>query len=109
VLDSMAFLSNIREYKYLLLAILNSNLVYFWAKLNVHEYGDTGFRLSNQYVEQISIPIVEKEVLDEIEPLIINALKNNLDITNEQNIQQFVYKLYGITEQEQDIIEQKII
>lgn len=97
------------KYKYLLLAVLNSNLIYFWAKLNVHEYGDTGFRLSNQYVEQISIPLVNNSKLEEIEPLVIKALNNNSDISNEKEIQIFIYNLYGITKEEQIIIEQKTL
>lgn len=109
VLDSMAFLSKMGKYKYLLLAVLNSNLIYFWAKLNVHEYGDTGFRLSNQYVEQISIPLVDNSKLEEIEPLVVKALNNNSDISNEKEIQIFIYNLYGITKEEQIIIEQKIL
>ena len=41
ILDSMAFISGIEPYKYWLLALLNSKLVYAWIKWNVHEYGDT--------------------------------------------------------------------
>jgi len=108
VLDSMAFLSKMGKYKYFLLAVLNSNLIYFWVKLNVHEYGNTGFRLSNQYVEQISIPFVDDIILEKIEPLVIKALNNNNDINNEIDIQMFIYNLYGITKEEQIVIEEKI-
>ena len=55
-LDSMAFLSNFGNDGDFLLSFLNSKIVYFWMKLNVHEYGETGFRLSNQYVEEIPVP-----------------------------------------------------
>ena len=51
VLDSMAFISHFGKNKNLLLAILNSKLMMYWIKQNVHEYGNSGFRLANQYVE----------------------------------------------------------
>jgi site-specific DNA-methyltransferase (adenine-specific) len=62
ILDSMAFLSNIERHKYWLLAFLNSNLIYYRVKWNVHEYGNSGFRLSNQYVENIPIPKPRTEI-----------------------------------------------
>ena len=80
-LDSMAFLSNFDDNGDFLLRYLNSNIVYFWMKLNVHEYGETGFRLSNQYVEQIPVP-------DPFNPLpsqdFETALMQKLELTDEE-------------------------
>ncbi len=107
VLDSMAFLSNIGSQKYWLLAVLNSDLIYFWAKLNVHEYGDTGFRLSNQYVEQITIPRIEEELLEKINNLIISQIKE-FSNTNEGKIQKLIYQIYKISDEEIKIINSRI-
>ena len=70
ILDSMAFLSSLGKYEKYLLAILNSKLVYYWVKKNVHEYGSTGFRLSNQYVEQITVPKPNSETLSIFDKLV---------------------------------------
>jgi len=98
ILDSMAFISGIEQYKYWLLALLNSKLIYAWVKWNVHEYGDTGFRLSNQYVEKI--PIISPKD-KEIEQKIITLFneKQYLKIDN------LIYVLYGLLEEEIAFIE----
>ena len=98
ILDSMAFISRIEQYKYWLLALLNSKLIYAWVKWNVHEYGDTGFRLSNQYVQEI--PIIfpkDKEIEQEI-----------ITLSNEKQypkIDNLIYKLYGLSEKEINFIK----
>ncbi len=104
VLDSMAFIANAGEYSDLFLAVLNSNLIYFWAKINVHEYGDTGFRLSNQYVELIPIPYVEEVILQEIKNK-ISQMTLNYSPKIDAEIQGLVYSLYGISTEEQNYIE----
>lgn len=104
ILDSMAFLSNIEANKYYLQAILNSNLIYFWIKQNVPEYGNTGFRLSNQFVEVMPIPVVsvnQHEEFIEIIKQIIENKKNGLDTAPlENDVNGLVYKLYDLTEDE---------
>jgi len=98
ILDSMAFISRIEQYKYWLLALLNSKLIYAWVKWNVHEYGDTGFRLSNQYVQEI--PIIfpkDKEIEQEI-----------ITLSNEKQypkIDNLIYKLYDLSEKEINFIK----
>ena len=52
-------------------------------RLNVHEYGESGFRLSNQYVS--IYPALNRDVLD----------KSKL------------YKYYNFTKEEIDVIESK--
>ncbi len=125
ILDSMAFIisfKNKETYLYLL-AILNSNLVYYWIKHNVHEYGSTGFRLSNQYVELIPIPETDEKTRDKmikfVEHIInlkekINTIKNPNEVKNtqrqidaiEKNIDEIVYKLYNLNDSEIKIIEE---
>ena len=97
ILDSMAFISGIEPYKYWLLALLNSKLVYAWIKWNVHEYGDTGFRLSNQYVQEIPVILPKQD----IERAIITLL-NQKKYTE---IDALIYKLYNLSEEEIIFIE----
>jgi len=73
ILDSMAFISGFNNAP-VLLAVLNSDLLFFWMKLNVHEYGSSGFRLSNQYVELM--PVI-KDVSQRIEEEVTNLLTSN--------------------------------
>lgn len=108
VLDSMAFISNTKGAEYLLLAVLNSRLVYFWIKKNVHEYGSTGFRLSNQYVEQIPIPKAGAESLLEAKSL-VEPLLHCKDHGADDRINKFVYNLYGLSSREIDVIESQQI
>ncbi len=119
ILDSMAFLvgENLRY----ILGILNSKLIDFYVKTYVHLYGDTGFLLSNQYVERIPIPPITPQT----QPLadqIVQKVQEILTLTQspdfetsqekqqkvkelEREIDQLVYKLYGLTEEEIKIIE----
>jgi len=112
ILDSMAFLVG-KNLKYIL-GILNSKLIDFYVKTYVHLYSDTGFLLSNQYVERIPIPPItfqNQPIADQIVQIvdqILFAKQQNLDadISNlEQKIDQLVYKLYDLTEEEIIIIK----
>lgn len=82
VLDSTAFLTT-KDYKESLLFQLNSELFYYWMRTNVHEYGESGFRLSNQYVS--IYPALNRDVLDKSE----------------------LYNCYNFTKEEIDVIESK--
>ena len=97
ILDSMAFISGIEQYKYWLLALLNSKLIYAWVKWNVHEYGDTGFRLSNQYVQEIPIVFLDKDLERTIITLLNEKQYHKIDI--------IIYKLYDLSDEEVDFIE----
>ncbi|WP_157149451.1 Eco57I restriction-modification methylase domain-containing protein [Brachyspira pilosicoli] len=124
ILDSMAFISglNSREKAYYILGVLNSNLVYFWIRHNVHEYGQTGFRLSNQYVEIIPIPEPDKDTESKLVNLVDNIIDLNKKLSSEKNpntidilnsrietidrkINSIVYELYNLNSQEIAIIE----
>ncbi len=104
ILDSMAFLSDTKGYEYLLLAALNSNVVYYWIKKNVSEYGSTGFRLSNQYVEKIPIPKSSQTDIEEINNLIQEEIKNPSK-DYEQRINKFIYNLYKFSDTEINYLE----
>ena len=112
ILDSMAFMVG-KDLKYIL-GILNSKLSDFYIKTYVHMYGDTGFLLSNQYVERIPLPPITPQnqpIVQKIETLVdqILAIKNHTPDADtrqlERQIDQLVYKLYGLTEEEIKIIE----
>ena len=109
ILDSMAFFTG-NSTKFLM-AVLNSSLIHYWVKINVHQYGDNGFRLSNQYVEQIPIPrIDEKEqgpFIEKVDKIIElkKAGKETKDL--EEEIDNMVYKLYELNEEEIKIVEGK--
>ncbi|MGB4228945.1 MAG: Eco57I restriction-modification methylase domain-containing protein [Bacteroidales bacterium] len=113
VLDSMAFFTS-REFPKYQMAILNSKLIYFYVNKIVHQYGITGFRLSNQYVEIMPIPPItssNQPIVSQIESLvdqILAAKKTNhaADTTAwEKEIDQLVYKLYELTDEEIGIVE----
>jgi type II restriction/modification system DNA methylase subunit YeeA len=112
ILDSMAFMVG-KGLKYLL-GILNCKLIDFYVKSYVHLYGDTGFLLSNQYVERIPIPPLTPQnqpIANQIITLvdqILSAKKQNPEADTsklEKEIDELVYKLYNLTEEEIEIIE----
>jgi hypothetical protein len=105
VLDSMAFISRLGDYAFYLLAILNSPLIYLWIKTNVPEYGDTGFRLSNQFVTQMEIPIpsqLQLNNLNEATKKIVLSKKPHKD--DIQILNQLIFELYKLDHQEGDFI-----
>ena len=110
VLDSMAFISNFGNNKNLLLAILNSKLIMYWIKQNVHEYGDTGYRLANQYVEEI--PICSKfdnNIFNRLNEL-VEEIKNS-SIHEKQILQDMIdniiFELYKLSREEIEYIKNK--
>lgn len=114
VLDSMAFFTG-NNLKYIM-AVLNSKIIYNYVNMIVHQYGFTGFRLSNQYVEVMPLsPITpsNEPIVKQIEALvdkILEAKKANpaSDTSQwEKEIDELVYGLYGLTEEEVRIIEEK--
>lgn len=85
LLDSMAFMrgTNLK----FLVGVLNSKLIDFYVRTYVHQYGDKGFLLSNQYVERISIPPITKE-----NKPIVEKIENFVDQILELNRKKTVYK-----------------
>lgn len=112
ILDSMAFFTG-NNLKFIM-AILNSKIIYEYVNMIVHQYGFTGFRLSNQYVEVMPIPPItpsNQPTVNQIEGLvdkILEAKKENPQKNTsqwEKEIDELVYKLYDLTEEEIKIIE----
>ena len=100
--------SSINE-AYYILSILNSELIYFWIKHNVHKYGDTGFRLSNQYVELIPIANADENTKNKLIKLVdtvIELKKQGQDTSVlEDEINNIVYSIYGLSEEEIRVVE----
>jgi len=121
VLDSMAFMVG-KNLPYLL-GVLNSKAIDIYIKTYVHLYGDTGFLLANQYVERIPIPPITPQnqpLISQIESLVDQILKITRQPDYDPNssteaaqkvkylesqIDQLVYQLYGLTDEEIKIIE----
>ncbi|MEM4242273.1 MAG: N-6 DNA methylase, partial [Candidatus Nitrosotenuis sp.] len=105
ILDSMAFFTG--EKLKFIMSVLNSKLIYKYVNMIVHQYGFTGFRLSNQYVEIMPLPPItpaNEPIVRQIEELvdkIIAAKKQDKDTDTseyEKQIDQLVYQLYGLSE-----------
>ncbi len=113
ILDSMAFFVSQQNMKYLM-AVLNSSTIQFYVKRIVHKYGFTGLRLSNQYVEIMPIPVITPSnelIVEQIEDLVntIISIKQQDAVRGtsryECEIDQLVYQLYNLTDEEIKIIE----
>jgi len=96
--DSMAFIvSDSNKY---LMAILNSKTLFFYVDKISHQYGTTGYLLSNQYVNQLPIPQIPKEQQKPFEILVDYILfAKEQDMKNEASlfesiIDGMVYDLY---------------
>ena len=113
ILDSMAFITTDKYIRYLT-AVLNSNVIYYFITTIVHQYGNTGFRLSNQYVEIMPIPPItpaNQPLVTAIEghvERILAAKKADAQAdtrVDEAAIDQLVYQLYDLTPDEIALIE----
>ncbi|MGN6601476.1 MAG: class I SAM-dependent DNA methyltransferase [Ginsengibacter sp.] len=94
-----------------LLAILNSKIVWYFLKSICVIRSGGYIEVKPQYFEQIPIPKIteyQKTELTELVDQIINSLKtdSSADTTDLENqIDQLVYQLYGLTEEEIKIVE----
>ncbi|MEM1725182.1 MAG: Eco57I restriction-modification methylase domain-containing protein, partial [Thermoplasmata archaeon] len=113
ILDSMAFMISQSWSKYLI-GVLNSLTIEWYVRNYVHQYSNTGFLLSNQYVERAHIPPITEEnkpIAQQIENLVsqileLKSVDPQTDTTHlEKQIDQLVYKLYNLTEEEIKLIE----
>jgi adenine-specific DNA-methyltransferase len=123
VQDSMAFIISDKNIKYLL-ALLNSKVINKYFESIAHQYGNTGFLCSNQYVERLPIPKITPQNAN-LANKIENLVNQILAITSKETynpkadtadnrkvkalecqIDQLVYKLYGLTPEEIKIVEE---
>ncbi len=117
ILDSMAFFTG--DHLRYLMGVLNSKLVHAYALMTVHRYGLKGFRLANQYVEKVPIPLIDpgnKHIADQIIALVDEIIQrkqnggcsssgeaNTTDL--EKEIDLLVYELYDLNQKEIEIVE----
>ena len=115
VLDSMAFFTG-NDLKFMM-AILNSKVIYEYVNMIVHQYGFTGFRLSNQYVEVMPLPPITtsnepfaKQIESLVDKILAEKKQNPAADTKalEDQIDIMVYKLYELTYEEVKIIDPEI-
>jgi len=91
---------------YYLLGILNSNVVHFFYSSLTTSIRGGYLRFIRQFVEQIPIPLGEPQ--KEISTLVNSRIKSEDDHKSyeiESQINQLVYQLYGLTEEEIGIVE----
>lgn len=101
ILDSMAFISHLGNNKYYLLGILNSNVIYYWINLNVPAYGSTGYRLANQFVVNMPIPVPNQKQFEQISEVVKEIVDSKVSEKSlHKNLQLLVYELYGLSEDE---------
>ncbi len=99
-----------------LIAILNSKILWFYAKHKFTPLGDADnggrLRFFTQFVDQIPIPSAlpaQEKQLELIVDRILTAKKTNPSADTsalEAEIDQMVYKLYGLTEEEIAMVEE---
>ena len=100
ILDSMAFINCDETYKYLLLAVLNSSLMYFYFKKVTTNYGEAGFRLSNQFVEMTPVPNHISNELNKFVKIVLSNADNQLI----KEIDLIVSELYNLSKYEKEYI-----
>jgi len=97
-----------------ILGLLNSSLIEYFYKSIANTLGNNVFRFFSQYIKQIPIP----DISEELQNPIINLVNQILDTkkanpqadttTLEAEIDQLVYELYGLTEEEIEIVEKSV-
>ncbi|HET56149.1 MAG TPA: hypothetical protein ENN33_13170, partial [Ignavibacteria bacterium] len=108
---SLIKLDNIEVDYSFLLGVLNSTLIWFFLTQTGNVIRGGYFRFKTNYLEPISIPIHNKKVAIKVSQLvdqILTAKKDNPKADTsalEREIDELVYKLYGLTEEEIRIVE----
>jgi len=114
--DSMAFFTCKERDTSLLLGILNSSVIRFYFEQIAHQYGNTGFLCSNQYVEKLPLVNVSPGERSSIERYVailigqpqVPALSSITESKAESAIDQLVYQLYDLTPGEIALIESSV-
>ena len=106
--DVTTFFMTGKDLKYIL-AILNSKL-FEYSLINIYLEGDT-FKSKNKIIQKFPIPQRDDVYSERIENLVDKVIKtktndsNSNTISLESQIDQLVYKLYGLTDEEIAIVE----
>jgi hypothetical protein len=96
-------------YNPVVLAILNSKLFDWYARMTFSSLGDAwnGGRLEfkSMYMSKLPLPALEGDIQDEISNIINSIDKNSINNKLEERIEDLVFELYKITDQEKEIIK----
>lgn len=98
---------NDKQLSEIILGILNSKVSEFlMTSLCPIKQGDF-YKISSQYLNSFPIPILESEIITRIKDLVLNIQSDKATNTSslESQIDQLVYELYGLTEEEIKIVE----
>jgi len=105
-LDTTWFISG--EVNKALLGILNSKLIWFYLKIISVQLGKNAVRMKKIYLDKLPIISLTKKEERNIEIIvdeIIELKKINKDTQDlEEKIDEMVYELYGLTEEEKELI-----
>jgi len=105
----------------LIIAIANSLLIDWFIRQSVHKLGEKGIYASEYFMEQLPIPPItpkNQPIANQIESIISqiltltqsedylqNTAKQYKVCEHENQIDQLIYKLYGLTDEEIQIVE----
>ena len=110
--DSSSFaISDDAEY---LLSILNSKAVFFYFKLGSVIWGKDGIKWFGSHFDNIPIPVISKSEQESLIKLVKQIIKQKSEKPNsstlelEKEIDDLVYKLYDLTPEEIEIIEESL-
>jgi hypothetical protein len=114
--DSMAFLTCDEKDISLLLGILNSSVVRFYFAQIAHQYGNTGFLCSNQYVEKLPIIKVSLSERSSIERCVailtrqprVSPLSSAATSEAERTINRILYRAVDLSADEIALIESSV-
>ena len=93
-------------------AILNSKVVLFYFKLGSVIWGKDGIKWFGNYFDNIPIPVISEEnqkpLIELVNKILVikNENQNNDTSALEKEIDDLVYKLYELTDEEIEIVEQ---
>ena len=104
----------IAENIHYLVAILNSQLAKLLLPLYVNSWDNNGFLMQKIYIEKFPVPLISPENRATAEKIvglakqIISAKRDTQSVDTallEEQVDQFIYKLYGLTKEEIRIVE----
>jgi len=87
------------------LGVLNSNLMWFYLSQTGNVIRGGYFRFKTNYLNSLSIPVENKKIISSISERVKILLKNPDNTKIESEIDQLVYELYGLTEEEIRVVE----
>lgn len=106
-LDTTWFISgNITKYH---LALLNSSLIWYYLKIIAVQLGSSAVRMKKIYIEEIPLKesdeIVKQNLIDLVNKIIELKKINKDTFKLEKEIDDIVYNLYDLSEDEKEIVE----